>query len=211
MTPVWPHGDPRDVARSILSDRRFGGQTSGKEPEKTLWARVLQWIGDRLSEIFHGIGRVLGSDNPWNVAIAITISVAIALALGYLVYTLVSRYAHARSNALRHGVYANQRLAREHTAADLRNAAFAAARAGRYREAAALMFGSAVRALDELGRVPYDAARTPGEYRRLVRNPDFDTLANGAVVAIFAPAEPQADAFDRMTHAYDAFFRGDPA
>jgi hypothetical protein len=203
--PVWPHGDPRDVARSLLRDRRFGGQTSDKKPEPTLWDRILGWIGDRLSEIFNGIGHVLGSNNPWNVALAWAVSIGIALGFIYLVYRLVSSYALSRGESPRRGKRAGYSLESRQSGRELRSAALAAAQAGRYREAAALLFGSAIQTLDELGRVPYDAARTPGEYRRIVRNHDFDVLAGGAVVAIFASAEPQADAFERMSNAYDAF------
>jgi hypothetical protein len=88
----------------------------------------------------------------------------------------------------------------------LRAAALAAARGGRYREAAALLFRSAVRALDERGRVAYDAARTPGEYRRLVRDPLFDRLAGDTEVALFAPAEPSGDLFERMNRTYERLF-----
>jgi hypothetical protein len=206
--PVWPHGDPRDVARSILSDRRFGEQTSDKKPDPTIWDRILTWIGDRLGELFNGIGHALGSNNPWNVALAWVVSIGIALAFIYLVYRLVSSYALSRAESPRRGRHVSHALERQESGAALRRAALAAAQAGRYREAAALLFASAIQTLDELGRVPYDVARTPGEYRRIVRNRDFDVLAGGAVVAIFASAEPQADAFERMSHAYDAFLRG---
>jgi hypothetical protein len=207
--PVWPHGDPRDVARNILRDRRFGGQTSDKEPEPTIWDRIFTWIGDRLSEIFNHIGNALGSNNPWNVALAWTISIAIALGFIYLVYRLVSSYTLSRGESpSRRSKRAGYALGAQQSGAALRRAAFDAAQAGRYREAAALLFAAAIRTLDELGRVPYDAARTPGEYRRIVRDRDFDVLAGGAVVAIFASAEPQADAFERMSSAYDAFLRG---
>jgi hypothetical protein len=208
MTVRWPQGDPRDVVRSILKDRRFGEQTSGKAPEPTLWDRFWQWVGDRLHDLFAGIGRILGANNPWNVAVAIAVGVAIALALGYLVFRLVKSYARSRETAMRVRTSGTSvPLETERTAAGLRNAAREAARAGRYREAAALLFRSAVRALDEAERVSYDAARTPGEYRRLVRDPDFDRLATSAVVAIFASAEPQSDLFERMSLAYDAFFQ----
>jgi len=204
----WPHGDPRDVVRAILTDRRFGKQTSDKEPDPSFWEIILRWIGDRLREFFDGISRILGANNPWNVALAIAVGIAIAAAFGYLVYRLARSYARSRDLVVRAQKSASESLAAERTAAGLRSAAREAARAGHFREAAALLFRSAVRALDEGDRVPYDAARTPGEYRRLLRDPDFDRLATSAVVAIFASAEPQADLFERMSAEYDAFFRG---
>jgi hypothetical protein len=72
--------------------------------------------------------------------------------------------------------------------------------------AAGLIFLSAVRALDERGRLPYDPARTPGEYRRLVRDPVFDAFAVDAVTAVFAADEPGVDLYERMYGSYDRFF-----
>ena len=78
-----------------------------------------------------------------------------------------------------------------------------AASAGRHHEAAALLWASALRALDERGRVRYDAARTPGEWRRAVRDPDFDALARDAVVALFGDRGADAALVARMRETYD--------
>jgi len=103
------------------------------------------------------------------------------------------------------------RAAAPRSAAALRLAAIAAARAGRGRAAAALLFGAAARALDEGGRVGFDPARTPGEYRRLVNEPAFDAFAADAVVAQFAAGEPRADVFERMLRMYDRMFELEPS
>jgi hypothetical protein len=203
----WPHGDPHEVVRGILADPRFGPKTSDKAPDPTMWDLFWRAVGDFFNKLFAGIDRVFGSNNPWNTALGILIGLALALALAYLVYRVATSYARSRDGALRARQGVSEGIEAERTAANLRKAALTAARAGHYREAAALLFRSAVRALDEAGRVPFDAARTPGEYRRLVRDPDFDRLATSAVVAIFASAEPQTDLFERMSAAYDAFFR----
>ena len=65
------------------------------------------------------------------------------------------------------------------------------------------MWASALRALDERGRVRYDAARTPGEWRRAVRDPAFDALARDAVVALFGNRGADAALVARMRESYD--------
>ena len=81
--------------------------------------------------------------------------------------------------------------------------ALEAAAAGRHHDAAALLWASALRALDERGRVRYDPARTPGEWRREVRDPSFDVLARDAVVALFGDRGADAALVARMREAYD--------
>ncbi|GAC1592764.1 MAG: hypothetical protein NVS3B28_21950 [Candidatus Velthaea sp.] len=204
MQPNWPHGDPRDLARAILRDPRYTGITSTNKPEPSLWDRVWQWIGERLGEVFGAIGHVLGANNPLNLLIAALIVVAAGVGLAYLIFRLGLRFAAARM--VRRSPVRQTALSGERSAAELRAAARAAGDAGRYRDAAGLLFASALRALDERGRIPYDPARTPGEYRRLVRDPAFDALAGDAVVALFDAPEPQALIFERMSGAYDRFF-----
>jgi hypothetical protein len=51
--------------------------------------------------------------------------------------------------------------------------------------------------------VRYDAARTPGEWRRAVRDPAFDALARDAVVALFGNRAADAALVARMRDAYD--------
>jgi len=65
-----------------------------------------------------------------------------------------------------------------------------------------------LRTLDEMGRIAYDASRTPGEYRRLVRDASFDSIARDAVVALFATAEPTPALFARMREADERFIAG---
>ena len=80
--------------------------------------------------------------------------------------------------------------------------ALAAAAERRHHEAAALLWASALRALDEGGRVRFDPARTPGEWRRAVRDPHFDALARDAVVALFGDRGADAALVERMREEY---------
>jgi hypothetical protein len=201
---VWPHGDPRDVARAIVSDPRYTGITAAKRPAATPWERFVQWIGEQLDHFFRVVGHALGSENPWTRVVGfLTIAAAIG-AVAYLVFRLVSSYralppvGRSRTASVALGDHAR-------TSRDLRAAAAAAATAGRFREAAGLYLLAAMRLLDERGTIAFDAARTAGEYRRLVREPNFDRLARGAVVALFDDAEPDATLIADLARSFETF------
>jgi hypothetical protein len=72
-----------------------------------------------------------------------------------------------------------------------------------------LLFVSALRALDERGRLAFDPARTAGEARRALRDRDFDDLAREGTSAIFAADAATAERFARMNAAYVRLL-GDP-
>jgi len=202
--PVFPHGDPNTLARRIVSDPRFTGLTSATKPEPSLLERFLNWIAQGLAHIFRAFGHTLGGNNPLGMFIIALVVVAVLCGIVYIVIRIGNRYALVRSGPLRST--RSSALELESSAADLRAAAVAAAAEGRYRTADALLFVSAQRALAERGTVRYDPARTPGEYRRLVRDPQFDMLAKDATIALFDLAEPERASFERMSLAYDRFF-----
>jgi hypothetical protein len=204
MIDDWPHGDPRSVARAIVADRRY---EHGSSPvaQPSLLDLLVAWVARALHALLLTIDRALGSRNPFETAIGYAVIAAAFALLGAGSYALARSYLR-RPRAGRHAAGTAAAREGEQPAGALRARAIAAARAGRYREAAALLFAAAVRALDERGRLAYDAARTPGEYRRLVRDPCFDVLANEAVTALFAAAEPSAELFERMSGAYEQLF-----
>jgi hypothetical protein len=205
MNAAWPHGDPRDVVRAIVADPRYTLRTPS-QPARASWFDLLRdWLGGIARGVLHGIDRALGANNSFEAAIGFGVLAAAFGLLGWGSYVLVRSYTRTlgargrgRPDVLPDGVAGADSAA-------LRAAAQAAAQAGRYREAAGLLFLAVLRALDERGRVAYDAARTPGEYRRLVRDPLFDALAGDAVVAVFAPAEPSAELFARMNGECERF------
>ncbi len=203
MTP-WPHGDPRDVARAIVADPRFLRPVPVRAARRSWIDDVRDWFVHGLRAIFARVDHVLGANNGWKTTIGfVVIGLGVAL-LGYGVYLLVRSLTRTPRRRAAAQPSAGSPPVRQ-SAALLRGQALAAGAAGRYRDAATLLFLAAVSALDELGRTPYDPARTPGEYRRLVDDPAFDALAADAVVALFAPAEPRADLFERMNAAYERF------
>lgn len=211
MTPAWPGGDPRDVARAILAGGRFRLAPASAAPaQRSWWDVAWAWVVTQLKALLGGIGRVLGGHNPLETVIGFGLIGAALLLLGLLTYRLVRSAVRVRGPRRAGGFAAGVDVAAR-SSDDLRAAALAAARAGRFREAAALLFAAAVRGLDEGGRIAYDPARTPGEYRRLVRDPAFDALAGDTVVALFAAAEPSGELFERMCGNYEKFLAAAPA
>jgi hypothetical protein len=203
MNAAWPHGDPRDVARAVLADPRY--RAADLEPGgQTWWDVILRPLRALVRALQDAFGHVFGND-----AVTTLIGYAILIAvLGFLLVVLV-RFAarfgrvpwrRAPNGGLSGGASA---LDDDADAVTLRARALAAVAEGRYRDAAALLWASALRALDERGQVRFDAARTPGEWRRAVGDPAFDALARDAVVALFGGRAVDAALVERMRAAYE--------
>ncbi len=204
MNARWPHGDPRDVARAIVADPRYAVAVPAR-PAQASWFDLLRsWLGGLLRGLLHGIDRALGAHNALEAMIGFGVIAAAFTLLGWGCYVLVRSFARGTRGRKRPAGLAESDSGAVDCAA-LREAALAAARAGRYREAAAALFSWVLHALDERGRIVYDPARTPGEYRRLVRDPLFDAVAGDAVLALFAPAEPTAELFERLNQNCERF------
>jgi Na+-transporting methylmalonyl-CoA/oxaloacetate decarboxylase gamma subunit len=198
MSALWPHGDPRDVARAVLADHRFRAVPDAPAG-KSWWDYLLDALRPWWHRLFDPLGRAIGNDV---VTRAIGIGVLV-LVLAFLVF-VIARF--ARRLRVRRTVREPAAIAALEAEADARSLlarALAAAAAGRHHEAAALLWSSALRALDERGRVRFDAARTPGEWRRAVRDPAFDALARDAVVALFGDRGADASLVTRMRESYD--------
>lgn len=167
---------------------------------KPWWQYVLDWLGWLWHRLTDPLGRAIG-----NAAVSHAIGIAVLVVVLALLAFVIARFAmrvRVRRAAAR-PVAAAATLDAEADARTLWSRALAAAAAGRHHEAAALFWGSALRALDEHGRVRYDAALTPGEWRRAVRDPAFDALARDAVVALFGDEDPDAALVARMSASYD--------
>jgi hypothetical protein len=202
---TWPHGDPRDVARAILADPRFRGDTDGKVPPPNVLDRILSWLGERLRDLVSLIAHLVGANHPAGVALGTAVLVASAVLVLYLGYRL-ARTIRRTQHPARTAVLLDDMP----TSRELYARALAAARAERWHEAAAALFASALRAFDERGRLPFDPARTAGEARRLVREPAFDELARDGTFALFGRGGADAGRYARMHDAYLRLF-GTPA
>lgn len=207
MIPAWPHGDPVDVARAIVADPRFTGSTSGERPAPSLIESVLQWLGDRLAALIGEIGHVVGANQRAGTAIGTAV---IALTAVALVFAAVHVARGVRKGRRNRPLSARAGVARAAdpiaTSAEWLARARAAADAEHWRDAAAALFVAAMRALDERGRLPYDAARTAGEARRAIADPAFDVLAREGSVALFDDRGATRERYARMSDAYAHLF-----
>lgn len=198
MNAAWPHGDPRDVMREVLSGRAYRA-ASQSAAEKTWFDYVREAVGRAWHWLTDALKNVQGGSTIATIVGTIVL-VAVAVFLGFVIVRFVRGIITVRRNVRRAAV------AEQLGGADARTLlerALEAAAAGRHHEAAALLWASALRALDELGRVRYDAARTPGEWRRAVRDPNFDAFARDAVLALFGDRDADATLVARMRERYD--------
>jgi hypothetical protein len=187
------------LAKAILADRRYHAAPRTAAP-KTLWDMLWEGLRKWWHDLTAPLGHVLGNDLVTQFVGLTVLAVALAF-LAFVAYRFARPYLSTRRARARAAATA---LAHDGDAAALRARALAAANEGRYHDAAALLWASALRALDEVGRVRYDAARTPGEWRREVRDPAFDAFARDAVIALFGEGSVDEALVTRMRRAYDA-------
>jgi len=212
-SPAYSHGDPDQVIRSVLTDPayRSAAPTTAVQPQPSLWETAWHWFADHvLSPLFHPIARALAASRGAGTIVGM---VLVALALGLLAFVGFRLAIAFAGPALAAGPRGGARGAGEPalSVGDLLAAARAAAARGAYAEAIAALFRAALAELDERAIVTFDAARTPGEYRRAVRRAraaaagPFDELAERFVRAAFADATPQRAEFDAAERAFAAF------
>jgi len=192
----WPH-DPRDVAHGVLADPRFA--LASQKIVRPWWAALLDALNAWWHRLWDPLSHAIG--NPTLVrVIGYAVLGAVLVGLAFVVVRFARRVRIVRTSRPSAGAIS---LDAGDDARTLLARALAAAAEGRHREAAALLWVSALRALDERGRVRFDAARTPGEWRRAVRDPAFDALARDAVIALFGDRAVDASLVGRMRDAYD--------
>ncbi|HEV3087511.1 MAG TPA: hypothetical protein VGX96_09840 [Candidatus Elarobacter sp.] len=194
----WPHGDPREVAHRILLDRRYHAGPYGPAP-KSWFEQLLDALDAFWRRLTEPLNHLAGNDLVTR-AVGLAILVAVLAGLVYVVVRFGRSLRFKREAREGSQYYA---LGEGADARTLLSRALAASAEGRHHDAAALLWASALRALDERGRVRYDAARTPGEWRREVRDPNFDALARDAVVALFGERGADAALVARMRATYD--------
>jgi hypothetical protein len=130
-------------------------------------------------------------------------------ALAYVVFRLIVAFARPARSAAERAKDARE-LAAARSPAGWRALARAAAARGDYAGAIAALFAAALSALDASDLVEADPARTPGEYRRLVRRAraaaaaPFDDLADRFVRAAYAERPPARVDFEAAERALAA-------
>ena len=209
-TPARWHADPNLTIKHILAQPAYHtAVTTDKAPPPSLWDQIWSWLGDHLGWLLHPLVHVLAKSSKAGTVIGVILTIAALLALAYVVFRLAF--------ALARGPRATQTSARIRplhvrlSAAEARAAAADAAARGDYARAIAALFAAALAELDERAVVTFDATRTPGEYRRLVRGarqraaPPFDELSEGFVRAAFGDVPVGRADFEAAERALAAF------
>ena len=208
----WPHGDPARVVHDVLAQPAYRAlaPTTAVAPKPSPFEALGTWIGHVLSAIFRPLGHVLDATHAAGTAVGIALVVIALGVFAFLAFRLILAFARpARNVAADRG--ATTALGERPSSSAWRARARDAAERGDFGAAIAGLFAAALGALDERALVAFDAARTPGEYRRQVRRvrseaaTAFDELAERFVRAAYAPGVAEASDFAAAERAYAAF------
>lgn len=210
-----PVAAPKDIAadaRAVLAEPAFRTAVTSVPAVKKqqtwlerIWQSFIEWWGKVLGRAFTAASRapVFG-----NIAAFVLIAAA-AIALAFLIFRVTMLLLARRALANASAVDGTPLEARAGTA-ETYDAACAAARAGSYGSAIALLFQAALFALDKSGSVPYDSARTAGEYRRAVRRTvagmsgPFDILVRAFTDVAYAQSPAGEADWRAAAAAYDS-------
>jgi hypothetical protein len=187
-----PRGDVSATAAQILAEPAYRAARTAPapEPQRTIWEKILDWIVAQIIKLFSGMAQAAAGVPLLGSVFAIVLIALAVLGLAYVGYRIADGLALRRKTSSADG----ELLPPIASADEVHAAAIAAARDGAYARAIALLFHASLLQLDRTNRVEYDPARTPGEYRRLVRAKappvagDFDALARVFTLAAFADA-----------------------
>src|SRR6202023_3526448 len=169
----WPQGDPNAVLRAVLAEPAYrvahaAPLVADKPP---LWWLVWTWIAKHVGDLLRPLGKPFGGAFRASEGLGEVIGFAlVAVALVALVYGVFRLALAFARPAERPEALVGTPIAAQLSAARWRRLAAEAAERGGYSQGIAALFGAALAALDARGVVPLDAARAPGEYRRLVRS-----------------------------------------
>lgn len=202
-----PAADVGSTVRSILSQAayRVAKTTPAQAQQPSIWERILDWIVEKLDELFGRLAQVTQGMPIVGTVLAYAILAAAIAALAFVGYRIARRIASSR---VRGAAGIGDPLPPQANADELFAAALANARDGRAAQAIALAYQASLVVLDRSDRVAYDASRTTGEYRRLVSRKApaiaalFDALARLFVAAAFAGGRMGAEDWDRAANAF---------
>jgi hypothetical protein len=209
---TWPHGDPSAIVKAVLAERpyRAAPHVVAAKVHATLLGLVWDWLRDHvLRPIFGPLRRVLSASHGPASVLGVVLICAALCALAYVVFRLVVAFAGPARSAMERAGDARE-LAGERSPAGWRALAREAAARSDYARAIAALFAAALAALDASNLVEVDPARTPGEYRRIVRRAraaaaaPFDDLADRFVRAAYAEGPPARVDFEAAERALAA-------
>ncbi|HEV3157938.1 MAG TPA: DUF4129 domain-containing protein [Candidatus Baltobacteraceae bacterium] len=202
----WPHGDPNHVIRTILAQANFRSTAIAQAPPKSIWQiiyeAIIALLKRVLGRIFSGVHVPTGSGTVLSVVVVALVAFATIL-LGVRILGALLRREHKTNRQIM-----GSPLSRDRTAAAWREIAERAAAEGAFARAIVALFSSAICLLDERKIIPTDDARTPGEYRRLVRRKHpavataFDTVSECFIHAAYAPEPARQHDYDAAARAY---------
>jgi hypothetical protein len=214
---AWAHGDPDAIVRGILASPPYRhAATEAVVPPKDTWAdAVWHWIVEHVQAFFRAIFGPIGHSLSATQTIWKTLSIAVVIvaviALVVVIYRLI--VALAGTSAIGPARVRGDAIAfvQARSSRAWRDAARAAAAQGDYRQAIAALFNAALAVLDERSLVAFDAARTPGEYARLVRRvrapaaESFGDLSARFVRAAYADVAIDESEYAASERAYARF------
>lgn len=188
--------DPNDVASSVLAQAAYRSQSAGPAPppKQTLWEKFLSWLGRLLGEIFGRIFQGASAVPLLGQILAVVFVLMLIAGIAAAVYALLPKRGKKSSADFNEG----EALAEQADPDKLYQLGIAAASAGQYARAIALLFQASLAAFDRAGKLQYDPSLTAGEYRRAVKrsvsvaSPHFDILAKLFVIAAYARLSPSA-------------------
>ena len=208
MTAPWSGGDPNAVIHVILARPEFRGLKAPRAASSpfTIWLEgVIDAIRSFLHHLLEGSAGLRHVPTYAVLAVLYGIGVMALIAIAYVTVTNLA----LRSG--RHREAAQQQwLAAERTPEELHEEATRIAASGDYAHAISLIFRAALLLLDRAGIVPFDPARTPGEYRRAVRtvlqrgSVAFDDVSGRFVWCAFGGHPAQRDDFEATERSYAA-------
>ena len=204
---AWLHGDPDAVIRTILAEPVYRNPKA-LAPHASVGDSIQAWLGDWLKHAIDALfqrlfPQGLSGEATSRIAVVVgyTVVASAALALIALVLWIVLSFTR-RERARAEGDDGLALDERERVRRlDWRRAERAAQR-GAFAQAVEAIFAASLRLLDERAIVPFDAARAPGEYRRLVRQrrraatEAFETVTNRFVRAAYAAQPTSREAYD---------------
>ena len=204
-----PRVDAKAEARAILTDPSYQAvELSDKPPPKTWWERFIEWLAGILERLFGGVFRAATAAPKLSEVLAIALLAVVALALVVVIYRFVRAYFLARPRRKPEEI--GEIIGPAPVAGTLYAAAREAAARGQFARAVMLLFQAALVALDRARVVPFDAARTAGEYRRMVRRSrpaafaSFDRLAQTFSFAAYAERATNEPEWNDADGAYRA-------
>ncbi|MGD0221843.1 MAG: DUF4129 domain-containing protein [Terriglobia bacterium] len=166
---------PRTKLDDILKRREFRSVRASNQVE-SLWDRLVDWVWGLIAKLFNRMGShpVVATALLWGVVVALSL-----IFLGWLIYSLthlsLANLSFRRPPAPMEGAPPPGNW--EEWAERVR----ASAARGDYREAIRIIYGAAVRRIEEAGTWHVDPSRTHREYVRLL---PADSLQRPALVAI---------------------------